>query len=391
MKQEPPNLVGIQYLRGIAALMVVSYHICAQTLTYDGMRNYHGIFDVWKLTSGIDLFFVISGFVMWITSQHSTPAQFVRRRLVRIVPLYWLLTGLIVILALIAPTTFRVTHVSVITTVKSLFFIPYANADGEFFPILAPGWTLNYEMFFYVVFGALLFLPWPKRVGIVAALLVALVAMRALIVGDRIVFLDFYGNPIVLEFVLGMFVAAVYLRRKLSPATLAVALAIAAALLWASLENGVLARHDYDDRRLIYWGLPAAGLVLVSVFIEKQYGWPRIALLRHLGDASYSIYLSHFFTIGVLSKAFDTLSLVPLIGYGATYVLFVIGSLVVGSASYAMLERPILSLLSRRETARAGIAARSSAVLRPDDGRLAGFFPPAGPVATSEPPGPQKG
>jgi exopolysaccharide production protein ExoZ len=379
----------IQVLRFVAAALVVAFHCALKLAPYSPTPPIAHLGSI-----GVDLFFVISGFIMvYIT--HEKPigfGKFMYRRIVRIVPIYWAFTFLVVPLLMVAPGAFASTAFTWSLFLKSLVFIPAPHPVLDLTrPLLIAGWTLNYEMFFYVVFGALLFLPWPKRVGIVAALLVALVAMRALIVGDRIVFLDFYGNPIVLEFVLGMFVAAVYLRRKLSPATLAVALAIAAALLWASLENGVLARHDYDDRRLIYWGLPAAGLVLVSVFVEKQYGWPRIALLRHLGDASYSIYLSHFFTIGVLSKAFDTLSLVPLIGYGATYVLFVIGSLVVGSASYAMLERPILSLLSRRETARAGIAARSSAVLRPDDGRLAGFFPPAGPVATSEPPGPQKG
>jgi exopolysaccharide production protein ExoZ len=283
LKQEP-KLVGIQYLRGIAALMVVCYHICAQTLTYDGMRNYHGIFDVWKLVSGIDLFFVISGFVMWVTSQHRTPGEFVWRRLVRIVPLYWLLTGLIVVLALIAPATFRVTHVSVMTTVKSLFFIPYANADGDFFPILAPGWTLNYEMFFYALFSLALFtrhrLIW---VGLALASLIVVGWSKP----------SFYTNPMIAEFWCGMFIGYAYDRGWLRKIPLALAVGLIAGGL-AGLLTPV-----WGNTRAVYLLSPMA-IVMGSVAIEQVHGLRRIEWPALLGDASYSLYLTHLYVLRVL-------------------------------------------------------------------------------------------
>jgi exopolysaccharide production protein ExoZ len=283
VKQEP-KLLGIQYLRGIAALMVVCYHICAQTLTYDGMRNYHGIFDVWRLTSGIDLFFVISGFVMWVTSQHSTPVQFVRRRLVRIVPLYWLLTGLIVILALIAPATFRVTHVSVVTTVKSLFFIPYANAEGEFFPILAPGWTLNYEMFFYALFALALFtrhrLIW---IGLALASLIVVGGYKP----------SFYTSPMIAEFWCGMFIGYAYERGWLRKVPLALAIGLIAGGL-AGLLTPI-----WGNTRAVYLLSPTA-VVMGLVAIEQVHGLRRIEWPELLGDASYSLYLTHLYVLRVL-------------------------------------------------------------------------------------------
>ncbi len=116
----------------------------------------------------------------------------------------------------------------------------------------------------------------------------SLVAIRLLFVGDGIFALDFYGAAIVLEFALGMLVATIYLRQKsISPIILGVVVTIAVGFLVASLYSDVLERHDYEDGlRLIYWGVPAAALLLVCVFIERTYGWAKIGVLRHLGDAS---------------------------------------------------------------------------------------------------------
>jgi peptidoglycan/LPS O-acetylase OafA/YrhL len=123
---------GLQYLRAIAALMVVACHF---VITYEpelgGPRVY------WLLNHGVDIFFVISGFVMMTSGADLSPGEFVGRRLARIVPLYWLLTTVVVVRALLAPHRFANVQISWPYYLKSLLFIPFNNpaAGNEMKPI----------------------------------------------------------------------------------------------------------------------------------------------------------------------------------------------------------------------------------------------------------------
>src|ERR1019366_2869669 len=140
----------IQYLRGIAALMVVWHHGVGQLAT---LETY---FPFRFGTSGVDLFFVISGFIMVVTTagRDVTPTEFIARRFVRVVPLYWVLTLALAATALVAPSLFRSVTLTAVSLIQSLLFIPHFSPShaGMIWPVLVPGWTLNYEMFFYVVF-----------------------------------------------------------------------------------------------------------------------------------------------------------------------------------------------------------------------------------------------
>src|SRR5262249_39672775 len=132
----PATLDSLQALRAVAALSVVLYHI-----DFIG----RGAF-------GVDIFFVLSGFIIC----HVTAADrqhFLLKRLIRIVPLYWARTLVVCALALAAPRLLQTTSDSWMGLLKSLFFIPYEKESGRVYPVLFLGWTLNYEMFFYVVFS----------------------------------------------------------------------------------------------------------------------------------------------------------------------------------------------------------------------------------------------
>jgi exopolysaccharide production protein ExoZ len=104
---------------------------------------------------GVDIFFVISGFIMVYTTQshHVGPFSFFVNRVVRIVPIYWLLTLAVFTLAVIAPHLLGATRAAPSELLKSLLFIPFAKSNGAVQPILFLGWTLNYEMFFYMLFA----------------------------------------------------------------------------------------------------------------------------------------------------------------------------------------------------------------------------------------------
>ena len=159
------KLLSIQTLRGIAALLVVFLHI---SFELSSKTNGSIILGFYNLNSfgllGVDIFFVISGFIIfWIHGndfQKKNAFQiFFIKRLTRIVPLYWLFTIISALILLLIPELFtkgkefEFTHF-----LTSLLFFPWYNSVGEIYPILAVGWTLNIEMYFYFVFALTLFL-----------------------------------------------------------------------------------------------------------------------------------------------------------------------------------------------------------------------------------------
>src|SRR5579872_364486 len=167
------RLVGIQYLRALAALMVAYSHLAHQIPAYLSALSLHRWVTTDRLYNGVSIFFVISGFIMYVTGAESSPVQFAKRRLVRIVPLYWLLTGLLFLCALFTPEFARMTVATPQTLAKSLLFIPYFNAGqgGRLYPLLIPGWTLNCEMFFYLIFTLTLFAPLRWRMPLSTSIL----------------------------------------------------------------------------------------------------------------------------------------------------------------------------------------------------------------------------
>ena len=173
------ELLAIQYLRGIAALMVVVVHIPVQL----SRMGFNGDWPEF-LNIGVDIFFVISGFIMWTTTFDGRVgvAQFLSRRLVRIAPLYWALTSITVLVMLAAPTLVQSGKLDLQHVITSYLFVASQHPVTQLMePILVPGWTLNYEMFFYVVFALCLPLRAGFRAMAVMAILVTLVALQVFV------------------------------------------------------------------------------------------------------------------------------------------------------------------------------------------------------------------
>jgi len=178
MTAAPPDRTGvilpIQYLRAFAAMSVVWLHAIEQ------MPGAGATFDLHFGASGVDVFFVISGFIMLATTRgrDTTAAGFLVRRLLRVAPLYWLATLAMLAGSLLAPAAFHTLRYSAATVVESLLFIPHWSLafPGNAWPVLVPGWTLNYEMFFYVLFALSLALPARWRLAGLAAAIGTLAA-----------------------------------------------------------------------------------------------------------------------------------------------------------------------------------------------------------------------
>lgn len=182
--------------------MVVVVHL------NDRLKN-TGVLSIIEGRGGVDIFFVISGFVMVYTTQYADTSalKFVINRVSRIVPIYWALTLAVFLIVNVAPSLLQATSPALDQFIKSLFFIPFKKSNGLVQPDLFVGWTLNYEMFFYVLFSFGLLLPQYKS-GLFAifSALLALVICGILFKPEGIV-LAFYTQPLMLEFALGMLIA----------------------------------------------------------------------------------------------------------------------------------------------------------------------------------------
>jgi len=349
-----PTVLPIQYLRGIAAMMVVWHHALNQL---PGLKT---VFPSEVGNYGVDLFFVISGFIMVVTTSRKavSPARFVVRRLVRIVPLYWLLTLAGAGLALAAPALFRSTEVSANHLLASLFFIPHWSPShpGTVWPLLVPGWSLNYEMFFYVVFALALLAPTVWRAPVIVGVLLALVGLGLVFGPFESAVAYSYTSPLMLEFAAGVALAVLWLRRQWVPAR---ALRVSAVVL-----GGALLFVDAEMGR--HWLLPAVGSMLVvfgclySTRLATRNRWGLA-----LGDSSYSLYLSHLFALGLLRWVWG--KALPGGAVGAVEgVAFMVVALVVCAAAgwvlYRLVEKPVTVFLNRWAEARmeASLAARVS-------------------------------
>ena len=331
---------SLQYLRGLAALLVVYFHAVLQLgINADGAT----IFPVFG-SSGVDIFFVLSGFVMWVSNPFGrveTTIGFYKRRILRVVPLYWAVTLFAIVSAALAPSLARSIRLSVDHIAATFLFVPWPNpafpfeSPNHLTPLIVPGWTLNYEMFFYALFGLVLPFAPKARVALLIAAFAVLIACRFAIV-DPPAFLVFYGSGYLLEFLLGIVVAVVALRGRIDRRLAVIALLGGAGWLLATDIAG-------DERwTAIARGLPAALIVYGAVALERSREVAGFELPRLLGDASYSIYLSHGFAIAALRAVWRAAGL----GFGPPAQLaFVIACLVLGSALgiavYRFVERPL--------------------------------------------------
>jgi exopolysaccharide production protein ExoZ len=340
------KLDSIQGLRGIAALAVV-YHHAASRVGWDG----------WLGAAGVDIFFVISGFVMWVvTSRRPTsPAVFLTNRIIRIVPVYWFYTAAFLLLALALPGSFPRFQLDWLHALASFFFVPsYSpSAPNEIWPVLAQGWTLNFEMFFYFVFALALFGHGKLRLLFVCVVLIGLAAARGAAPGSKNAIFLTYTDPILLEFVFGLLIAWTVERNFLArwwigPLLLSAGLAAFATVLYV---------HAVTPRVLV-WGVPSAALVWGAVACERVGYWPKAALVRIVGDASYSIYLLHTFIVSLLAKS-ATLAAAPYLFVASSLV----ASAIVGWGSFHFLERPLMALSSRLRTQKKPAPASASSTI----------------------------
>jgi exopolysaccharide production protein ExoZ len=307
--------------------------------------------------SGVDIFFVISGFVMTVSSRgkgHKRhPARdFMERRLVRLVPMYWLMTALMLLKAYavwLRPDMKNVGPHAVLTFgyfVASLFFFPYRNSLGLVQPILSVGWTLTYEMFFYLLFACALALR-VSEVRILAPIMIALAAF-GIWHGSFGPAIGVLASPLLLEFLAGVLIARMVEAGWRMPAVMATAIGVMSAVAILVLPVNFLFGIEWLTR-----GSFAVLLVLSAVMLETKVAHKVPKWAELIGDASYSLYLVHLLLFSVIVKVAIGLGLLALGassvgGEVETLLLFVVPSIVFSLALYRWVEAPINNTLRRQ-------------------------------------------
>lgn len=299
------RIENIQALRFVAAALVLLTHI-----TFYASSRINSDFTIWQPgAAGVSLFFVISGIVIYLSSDglprdKAGSAEFMRRRVLRIFPLYWLVTTAKLAIVLIVPAALVKNQASVAYVIASYLLVPFANAEGRIEPLHGVGWSLIHEMFFYYVFAAALFLR--RSPFVVSSIVIGSLCLVGLFVDEQ--------NPIArvclseqnMLFVVGMVLA--HLHRKgwglRQPMALAAVIVGAALMLTESgraLWYPVLRRFD----------LGAVLILLGALSLRVPAGRLFNAAVK-LGNSSYSLYLFHPIIAPAILLSLWKVGLVPL-------------------------------------------------------------------------------
>lgn len=325
-KTQKTELRSVQVLRAIAASSVVFYHVPF----------------IRRGSFGVDIFFVISGFIIAYISAVE-PKYFLIKRIIRVVPLYWLGTLGVFMVAVLFPGLLKSTTGSLSHLMKSLLFVPYVRADRSIQPLLFLGWTLEYEMFFYCLFAACLAFG-QKLARPIACLSIATIVILGRFIPFRSTIIHFFTRPIILEFAIGIVAFGVWKRYKHSLQKIPLTLACLGSLL-AYLSLFVIDAGSLRSYLPGYGGITeallrgASSLCLSMCFLsmEGKFRFPVLALL--IGDASYSLYLLHPYVLQPLFSGRHLQHTVSLSALG----LMVVGvtlSFVLAILSFRFVERP---------------------------------------------------
>lgn len=295
---------GIQALRGIAALFVLSEHVRFLKC---------GAF-------GVDIFFCISGFLIMYTT-HQRTNHFLLKRFLRVTPLYYIMTTITAFLLLVFPTMFEQTIFQMGDYVKSLLFIPFEITEGIVQPLYRIGWTINYEIFFYIIFSIGMHISWKYRGMVCGLFLICFVGLGQIFNFSNTI-IRFYTDPILLEFLFGILCYYIILsmdqwllklssHKKLSPVIGFVLIVITLGMFCAL----AITKKQMDISgfgRTLFWGIPAFTLLFISILYD--YFATTLPVFVFLGNISFSIYMVHYFPLLFVDRQIYTLEFLSIPG-----------------------------------------------------------------------------
>lgn len=332
---------NIQALRGVAILLVVLLHLLVIEKKYGhGLMMLPNILNIGAV--GVDIFFVISGFIMAtiIQGQFQKPhafSHFMISRITRIYPLYWFYSLLVLIVFITHPTwvnQFEGSHVNIF---KSFLLLPQKQL-----PLLLVGWTLIHEIYFYLIIALLLFLPEKYFTrGLFTWLILIIINYKKTEIDATLALVTY---PLTCEFILGCYIARI---TKLTNSHISWFLFIASIiLLCTGFYNYQYTYHNSDIQgwyRVMIYGLPSVFLVYACISLEND-NVLLAQFLQKIGDASYSIYLSHVLILSTLGRLCIFLPMQNKYIHLFTFAFMLICVILFGILSYNFIEKPIIKM-----------------------------------------------
>jgi len=355
------KIINIQFLRAFAALLVVFYHTSQHYFAIGGEHTGNFFSFMSQIGyAGVDIFFVISGYIMWYTTHHirglKKVLKFIYARLTRIYPLYW---SFFFLLILIYWGKDKLLSLDLLES----FFLTTSSLGDMLLPV---AWTLQYELYFYCFFALLLFIPRQHQIKIIFITLLFIITLQfyaiiTLHIYDKehfyavSRFYTFWVSPFLVEFLLGSFVAYYFEHHRikyLTPIIIAILILGIGALYYQSyMIEGTLEQGYFMPQRVLFFGTLSMFLIALIVELNKReiYILPKLAL--PLGNASYSLYLSHTILLYLLYKT-GTRNTIENIGvYQGFFMLIVISIIVTYSLfHYKYIESPLLKLSKKIRT-----------------------------------------
>ncbi|QMV77733.1 acyltransferase [Enterobacter hormaechei] len=326
VSHDKEELVNLQILRGIAAMLVVTNHFLSTTIG-----------GVFKLNGGlgVDIFFVLSGFLMIHTmNEKKSSVSFLLSRVKRIYPLYLILSIPLILSTIPLTYTFGI--------VGNLLLIP-SFGDPNYTMANGPSWTLVYEMMFYLMFSACLIFTKNKSLICLVICIVISLCVYSINGYDRYRWVNFgyiIGDPLMLNFAAGCAIACLYEHTKLFKINTILSLLIFIILMRLALV-------DLEGQERIYkFGIPSVFIILIAIHTRFNSSVLTSAL-RELGDASYSIYLSHIYVTLIFHSMKDLNRDWNVIIYSSIALCLV--SPIFGIFIYRTIEKPITIYLRNRK------------------------------------------
>lgn len=288
-------IYSLQILRLFAASLVVFEHAVGE---FSSIRPFGYI--------GVDIFFVISGYVIGMSEVRS-PKRFLIKRLIRIIPLYWLVSVFFLIAVLFVDGATSHSKVDWYYWFSSLFFFPVSNSQIEFYPFFKIGWSLNFEMLFYITFAVAMFVDRIRAVQI-SLFIIIVISTACYTAVDG----DFNKSYLYLmEFCCGLLISKAWLRHRLMfdrtsnftvfPPAFFLFLIFLTTFEYVLMLNGFLAAF-------LRW-VVSSGWVLFALTISEKIPRRYIGVSNLAGVLSFPLYLLHPFVIGVVGFLLEDNSL----------------------------------------------------------------------------------
>lgn len=372
VRQQGGKLETLEALRGIAALLVVLYHLQDIFSARLGVLPFAGVFGAGD--RGVDLFFVLSGFI--ISFNHARDVgkpdrvtSYLYKRFSRVMPSVWIMT-------LVAAVFYAFHFGGVAKEAKldtgnflaSMFLLPQQQPA-----LVNVTWTLKYEIFFYGLFALAIL---HRRIGLAALLAwqLAVLLQLAGVLHASHWLVAYYLRPICLEFGIGMLMAQVvaHTTQWSRPARWACGSALVLGLgvvVGGLLDEGLAGRHSLETVRVLVYGVAPGAVILALVTCERTGRLPVPKALVWLGSISYALYLTNFSVLTLTAVMISHVKGLPL--NTAALVACVMVAITAGGAFHGFVDAPLQAWLRRHRAPRPAWR-RTASLPVPGAGRVSG-------------------